>query len=144
MPSLDARQRLIAHLKSQGIMSVFHYVPLHLSDMGKSFGGRAGQCPVTEDVSDRLLRLPFYTHLTESDQAKGGGRRSRVRHLVPSRIEYDPTCYESLVLAEERHVWFRALQPADRNPGRPGRPDHSAWVIGCSRSAAGRVTSCGP
>ncbi|HEY8952272.1 MAG TPA: dTDP-4-amino-4,6-dideoxygalactose transaminase [Candidatus Dormibacteraeota bacterium] len=70
MPSLDARQRLIAHLKIQGIMSVFHYVPLHLSDMGKSFGGRAGQCPVTEDVSDRLLRLPFYTHLTESDQAR--------------------------------------------------------------------------
>jgi dTDP-4-amino-4,6-dideoxygalactose transaminase len=70
MPSLDARQRLIAHLKSQGIMSVFHYVPLHLSDMGKRFGGRPGQCPVTEDVSDRLLRLPFYTHLTESDQAR--------------------------------------------------------------------------
>jgi dTDP-4-amino-4,6-dideoxygalactose transaminase len=70
MPSLDARQRLIAHMKSLGIMSVFHYVPLHLSDMGRSFGGRAGQCPVTEDVSDRLLRLPFYTHLSESDQAR--------------------------------------------------------------------------
>jgi dTDP-4-amino-4,6-dideoxygalactose transaminase len=70
MPNLDARQRLIAHLKSQGIMSVFHYVPLHLSDMGKSFGGTVGQCPVTESVSDRLLRLPFYTHLSESDQAR--------------------------------------------------------------------------
>ena len=70
MPSLDARQRLIAHLKRQGIMSVFHYVPLHLSDMGRSFGGRDGQCPVTESVSDRLLRLPFYAHLTEQDQTR--------------------------------------------------------------------------
>jgi dTDP-4-amino-4,6-dideoxygalactose transaminase len=70
LPSLDARQRLMAHLKSRGILSVFHYVPLHLSEMGRSFGGRDGQCPVTESVSDRLLRLPFYTRLTELDQAK--------------------------------------------------------------------------
>ena len=70
LPDLDARQRLIAHLKGRGIMSVFHYVPLHLSDMGRSFGGYEGQCPVTESVSDRLLRLPFYAHLTEPDQAR--------------------------------------------------------------------------
>jgi dTDP-4-amino-4,6-dideoxygalactose transaminase len=68
MPSLDARQRLIAHLKSKGILSVFHYVPLHLSEMGRGFGGREGQCPVTEDISDRLLRLPFYSTLTDSQQ----------------------------------------------------------------------------
>ena len=68
MPSLDARQRLIAHLKSRGILSVFHYLPLHLSEMGVRFGGRPGQCPVTEDVSDRLLRLPFYNRLSESEQ----------------------------------------------------------------------------
>jgi dTDP-4-amino-4,6-dideoxygalactose transaminase len=68
VPSLHQRQLLIAHLKSQGILSVFHYLPLHLSDMGQSFGGKAGDCPVTEDVSDRLLRLPFYNELTESEQ----------------------------------------------------------------------------
>ena len=68
MPSLDARQRLIAHLKSKGILSVFHYVPLHLSEMGRGFGGREGQCPVTEDISDRLLRLPFYSTLSDSQQ----------------------------------------------------------------------------
>ena len=68
MPSLEARQDLIARLKSKGILSVFHYLPLHLSEMGRRFGGREGQCPVTEDVSDRLLRLPFYTRLSESDQ----------------------------------------------------------------------------
>lgn len=68
MPSLDARQALMARLSSQGILSVFHYLPLHLSEMGRRFGGREGQCPVTETVSDRLLRLPFYNTLGEADQ----------------------------------------------------------------------------
>ena len=68
MPDLEARQRLMGLLKSKGILSVFHYLPLHLSEMGRGFGGREGQCPVTEDISDRLLRLPFYNTLTESHQ----------------------------------------------------------------------------
>lgn len=68
MPSLDDRQRLIAGLKERGILSVFHYLPLHLSPMGERFGGRAGDCPVTESVSDRLVRLPFYNDLTEEEQ----------------------------------------------------------------------------
>lgn len=69
LPSLKVRQALIAHLKAHDILSVFHYLPLHLSDMGQKFGGKPGDCPVTEDVSDRLLRLPFYNDLTEADQA---------------------------------------------------------------------------
>jgi len=69
MPSLEQRQALIAHLKARGILSVFHYLPLHLSEMGRRFGGKEGDCPVTEDVSDHLLRLPFYNGLTEVDQA---------------------------------------------------------------------------
>ncbi len=68
MPSLAARQELIAHLRRAGILSVFHYLPLHLSIMGRKFGGREGDCPVTEDISDRLLRLPFYFSLTEEEQ----------------------------------------------------------------------------
>src|SRR5947208_2960499 len=64
MPSLAARTRLIEHLKERGILSVFHYVPLHLSAMGQRLGGAPGDCPVTEDVSERLVRLPFYTDLT--------------------------------------------------------------------------------
>ena len=70
MPSLEKRQALIAHLKAQNIISAFHYLPLHLSQMGRQFGGKEGDCPVTEDVSDRLLRLPFYNDLTEADQAR--------------------------------------------------------------------------
>ena len=68
MPSLATRQALIEHLKARGILSVFHYLPLHLSGMGMRFGGRPGQCPVTERISDCLLRLPFYNDLTESEQ----------------------------------------------------------------------------
>lgn len=48
---------------------MFHYVPLHLSDMGVRFGGQPGDCPVTEDISERLLRLPFYNTLAPRDQA---------------------------------------------------------------------------
>lgn len=70
LPSLVQRQKLIAHLKEQGILSVFHYLPLHLSDMGRKFGGVEGNCPVTEDVSDRLLRLPFFYDLSEEDQMR--------------------------------------------------------------------------
>lgn len=68
MPSLEARTALIAHLKERGILSVFHYTPLHLSIMGQKFGAQKGDCPVTESVSDRLLRLPFYNDLTASEQ----------------------------------------------------------------------------
>lgn len=70
MPSLASRQALIAHLKQQGILSVFHYLPLHLSDMGQQYGGRAGDCPVTERVGDCLIRLPFYNDLGEGEQAR--------------------------------------------------------------------------
>jgi dTDP-4-amino-4,6-dideoxygalactose transaminase len=70
LPSLRWRQELIAHLKARGILAIFHYQPLHLSAMGRRFGGRPGDCPVTEDVSGRLLRLPFYNDLSEGEQAR--------------------------------------------------------------------------
>ena len=69
MPSLHARQGLIEHLRSHGILSVFHYIPLHLSPMGAEFGGRPGQCPTTERIAECLLRLPFYNDLSEPEQA---------------------------------------------------------------------------
>jgi dTDP-4-amino-4,6-dideoxygalactose transaminase len=70
MASLEQRQALIEHLKSRDIVSVFHYIPLHSSEMGKKFGGKEGDCPVTEDVSLRLLRLPFYNSLSEDDLSR--------------------------------------------------------------------------
>jgi dTDP-4-amino-4,6-dideoxygalactose transaminase len=69
MPTAQ-QQQLIAHLKGAGILSVFHYLPLHLSPMGRRFGGAEGDCPVTEDVSQRLVRLPFYNELSDTDQSR--------------------------------------------------------------------------
>jgi dTDP-4-amino-4,6-dideoxygalactose transaminase len=70
LPTLDLRQGLISYLRQRGIYSVFHYLPLHLSDMGLHFGGKPGDCPVTERVSDQLIRLPFHNALAESEQQK--------------------------------------------------------------------------
>lgn len=67
LPSLELRQKLINHLRERNIYSVFHYLPLHLSPMGERFGGMAADCPVTEDISDRLLRLPFFNDIKESE-----------------------------------------------------------------------------
>ena len=60
---------LLAFLKDRGIGAAFHYVPLHTSPMGQRFGGRAGQLPVTEDIANRLLRLPMHAELSEGDVA---------------------------------------------------------------------------
>jgi dTDP-4-amino-4,6-dideoxygalactose transaminase len=70
MPSLEDRQALIAHLKAREILSVFHYLPLHLSAMGRRWGGKESDFPVTERVSDCVIRLPFYNELSEDDQAR--------------------------------------------------------------------------
>lgn len=82
LPSLDDRQALLAHLRAQQILAVFHYQPLHLSDMGRVLGGQPGQCPVTEDVADRLVRLPFYFGLSDADQARV---IAAVRSFTPAR-----------------------------------------------------------
>lgn len=68
MPDPASRRGLIAHLKSLGILAVFHYLPLHLSSMGLGFGGKEADCPVCESVSDCLLRLPFFNSLDHSMQ----------------------------------------------------------------------------
>jgi dTDP-4-amino-4,6-dideoxygalactose transaminase len=68
MPSLDDRTALIRHARERGVQCVFHYQPLHLSEMGVRYGGRAGDCPVTEAAADDLVRLPLYFNLTDAQQ----------------------------------------------------------------------------
>jgi dTDP-4-amino-4,6-dideoxygalactose transaminase len=68
LPNLELRQKLILYLREQGIYSVFHYLPLHLSDMGQGFGYKSGEFPMTEQISDQLIRLPFHNALTSNDQ----------------------------------------------------------------------------
>lgn len=68
LPSLQHRTELIAYLKNKGIQSVFHYLPLHLSPMGRRWGYQEQDCPITETISDRLVRLPFYNGLQSEQQ----------------------------------------------------------------------------
>lgn len=70
LPDLKRRQDLIEYLKTLNILAVFHYLPLHLSEMGRKFGGNEGDCPITEKISDQIIRLPFYNDLTQAEQSK--------------------------------------------------------------------------
>jgi dTDP-4-amino-4,6-dideoxygalactose transaminase len=62
------RRNLIAYLKEHKIQSVFHYVPLHTSPMGLRYGNISGSLPVTEEISERLIRLPCYYELGHEEQ----------------------------------------------------------------------------
>ena len=64
------RNKMMDYLKSKSILAVFHYVPLHLSKVGKEMGNLKGSLPVTESLSSRILRLPFYYSITESEQIR--------------------------------------------------------------------------
>lgn len=70
MPSLEARTQLIDELRQQQILAVFHYVPLHSAPMAATLGVDGARCPVTADVSSRLVRLPFFTGMTEEEQER--------------------------------------------------------------------------
>ncbi len=70
MPSLVSRTRLIQHLNENNISAVFHYSPLHKSEMGRKHGSKDFDCPVTEDISDRLLRLPFFNDMSKEEFIK--------------------------------------------------------------------------
>ena len=67
MDSLEQRTDLIAKLKEQRISTVFHYVPLHSSPAGLKYGRVHGEMIHTEDIADRLLRLPVWIGLTAFD-----------------------------------------------------------------------------
>lgn len=68
--SLATRSKLIAHLKAQGIHPVFHYVPLHSSPAGRQYGREGSTMRVTDDLSERLLRLPLFYEMSERDIAR--------------------------------------------------------------------------
>ncbi|MER5622143.1 dTDP-4-amino-4,6-dideoxygalactose transaminase [Streptosporangium sp. NPDC002544] len=68
LPDLENRQAFISHLSSRGVQATFHYQPLHTAPAGVRYGRVAsGGCPVTEDVADRLVRLPLFADLDEAD-----------------------------------------------------------------------------
>ena len=63
---MDKRTAIISHLKEQGVLAVFHYVPLHNSPAGKKFGRTSGSLLHTDDLADRLLRLPLWVGMAEA------------------------------------------------------------------------------
>jgi len=67
LPDPGRRAGLIERLAARGVEAAVHYQPLHLSPAGRRLGGRPGDCPVTEDVCARLLRLPLHAELGEPE-----------------------------------------------------------------------------
>ncbi len=70
LPSAADRPHFLRHLDSRGVQAVFHYVPLHLSPVGRTLGYNPGDLPVTEDIAPRLVRLPVFATLTDDQQAR--------------------------------------------------------------------------
>lgn len=66
----ETKNALEKHFKENGIQANSHYYPLHLSPMGKTYGYKEGDLPLTEDYSLRLLRLPLYADLTQKEIEK--------------------------------------------------------------------------
>ena len=65
--NLERRTALMSHLKQQGIQSTFHYVPLHSAPAGLKYGRTSGELSITEDISDRLVRLPLGAAMTVAE-----------------------------------------------------------------------------
>jgi len=63
----QTRDRVLQGMRAAGVQPTFHYVPLHSSEAGRRFAARPTKCPVTDDVSGRLLRLPFFNNLKADD-----------------------------------------------------------------------------
>lgn len=70
MRSERDRAALIEHLRKRGILAVFHFQPLHRSRMAHQLGASRVHCPVTDDISVRLLRLPLYNPMTDAEQSE--------------------------------------------------------------------------
>jgi dTDP-4-amino-4,6-dideoxygalactose transaminase len=70
LPDHRARQAFIAHMRERSIQCVFHYVPLHSSAAGRRYGTAPGECPVTDSVSERIVRLPLFNSLTDGEQQR--------------------------------------------------------------------------
>jgi len=64
---LEERTRLMEYFKKNGILAIFHYIPLHSSPAGVKYGRVNGSLQVTDDLSNRLLRLPMYYEMGEDE-----------------------------------------------------------------------------
>ncbi len=65
LPDIEVRNKFIQKMNNFGINTIFHYIPLHSSPAGRKFGRTAGELIITDDISDRLVRLPLWVGMTE-------------------------------------------------------------------------------
>jgi dTDP-4-amino-4,6-dideoxygalactose transaminase len=89
LPDITLRDGLIAHLKQKGIQAVFHYIPLHSAPMGKTFGYKESDLPITEEISGRLVRLPLYCDLTTEAQLRVVNEVKAFLGAVRPQASYD-------------------------------------------------------
>jgi dTDP-4-amino-4,6-dideoxygalactose transaminase len=107
LPDVATRDALLAHLTGKEINAVFHYVPLHSSPMGKQFGFKEEDLPVTEELSARLLRLPFYYEISAEDQKRVA---SEIRGFLQGR-----QIHKTPAIASSRALHMNQ-EPADNVP----------------------------
>ncbi|MFH1457318.1 MAG: dTDP-4-amino-4,6-dideoxygalactose transaminase [Patescibacteria group bacterium] len=67
LPTEKIRNELMSFLKKKSILAVFHYLPLHLSKMGRKYNYKKNDLPITENISGKILRLPFYFSLSKNE-----------------------------------------------------------------------------
>jgi dTDP-4-amino-4,6-dideoxygalactose transaminase len=95
LQDVETRDRVLAGMRDRGVLATFHFVPLHSSPGGRRFAARDVPCPVSQHTSGRLLRLPFYTDITETEADEvvdallgalqpGGGRSRRHSESTPT------------------------------------------------------------
>ncbi len=94
MPTLEDRQAFITHTKERGILCVFHYLPLNASPMGEKQGASKGDCPVTEVMSDLLVRLPFFNNMTLAEMER----------VVEAVLSFQPTGRPHPLLEARQHL----------------------------------------
>lgn len=68
--SLEERTQFISFLKERDIIPTFHYIPLHSSPAGMRFGRFNGKDEITTSESEKLVRLPMYYDMANSDLSK--------------------------------------------------------------------------
>jgi hypothetical protein len=121
-PGID-RKAVLEQLNRDGIGAVFHYVPLHSSPAGKRYGRPFGALPVTESISERLIRLPMWLGLTTSQQEprgrgprKGGSRNAPAPARGAASINAPA---EAAVFLVRRHWHLRDLAYSGMPSGPP-------------------------
>jgi dTDP-4-amino-4,6-dideoxygalactose transaminase len=80
LQDIDVRDRFIAHLRDRDILAVFHYQPLHMSEMGAKAGRQSGNCRVSENAGNTLVRLPLYASLSDDEQSQ----------VIDAVLSFDP------------------------------------------------------